>query len=157
MSQVSHKVSFHVEQPYVHLIHDDKANTYAETLEFLFTKSTPDLMFCVVSNNRIDRYTAIKKKCCIDRPVPSQVILQKNIQNKNLTIATKVAIQMNCKLGGAPWTIDIPSNLKSLMAIGFDNCRGANTKGKDFRMYFIINSVTIQFNIPMIRLKYYLT
>jgi len=87
-----------------------------------------------VSNNRSDRYAAIKKKCCIDRPVASQVILQKNLDGKNaMTIATKVAIQINCKLGGSPWQIDMPC--RGIMAIGFDICRDSNVKGKDYRKY----------------------
>jgi len=53
-----------------------------------------------------------------------------------MTIATKVAIQMNCKLGGAPWTIENP--LKGLMVIGFDICHDANTKGKDFCKYLLV-------------------
>jgi aubergine-like protein len=53
--------------------------------------------------------TAIKKKCCVDMAVPTQVIIHKNIIGDNLKyVATKVAIQINCKLGGAPWTVDIP-------------------------------------------------
>jgi aubergine-like protein len=41
--------------------------------------------------------------------VPMQVILHKNINGENvMSFATKVALQINCKLGGAPWTVDIP-------------------------------------------------
>ncbi|KAG5323893.1 PIWI protein, partial [Acromyrmex heyeri] len=128
---VSHGIAFRVDQPRIQTIRDDKAGTYAENLEYILSKSAPDLVFCVVSNNRSDRYAAIKKKCCLDRPVPSQVFLQKNLSGRNtMTIATKVAIQMNCKLGGAPWTIENP--LKGLMVIGFDICHDTNTKGKDF-------------------------
>jgi aubergine len=35
-----------------------------------------------------------------------------------MSVATKVAIQMNCKLGYAPWSVEIP--LSNLMTIGFD-------------------------------------
>lgn len=49
-----------------------------------------------------------------------------------MSIATKVAIQMNCKLGGAPWRVDLP--FKGIMAIGFDICHDKNTKGKDYGM-----------------------
>lgn len=82
------------------------------------------MMVCIVSNNNADRYGAIKKKCCIDRPVPTQVIMHRTITPKGgnvrglLSIATKIAIQMNCKLGGTPWSTQIP--LSGLMAIGFD-------------------------------------
>ncbi|XP_025268827.1 piwi-like protein Siwi [Camponotus floridanus] len=131
LSTVSNGISFRFEYPQIHYLRDDKSSVYAEILEHILSRSTPDLVFCVVSNNRVDRYAAIKKKCCVDRPVPSQVMLQKNLDGRNaMTIATKVAIQMNCKLGGAPWYIEWP--LRGLMTIGFDICHDSNTKGRDF-------------------------
>lgn len=47
-----------------------------------------------------------------------------------MTIATKIAIQMNCKLGGAPWSVPIP--LQDLMVIGFDVCHDTSDKRKSF-------------------------
>ncbi|XP_077281671.1 piwi-like protein Siwi [Temnothorax americanus] len=131
LTNVSSAISFMLRSPHIECISDDRASTYAEVLEGILSQNTPDLVFCVVSNNRSDRYAAIKKKCCVDRPVPSQVFLQKNVDGRNvMSIATKVAIQMNCKLGGAPWSIDNP--LKGLMTIGFDICHDSNTKGRDY-------------------------
>lgn len=128
--RVSNGISFLVNQPQIFYTRDDRASSYSEFLENILSKHAPQLVFCVVSNNRIDRYSAIKKKCCVDRPVPSQVYLQKNLTHKNLkTIATKVAIQMNCKLGGAPWFVEIP--LDGLMVIGFDVCHDTLDSRKD--------------------------
>jgi len=45
----------------------------------------------------------------MEYPVPTQLILHKSLIIENVrSIATKVGIQINCKVGGAPWTIDIP-------------------------------------------------
>ncbi|XP_014479566.1 PREDICTED: protein aubergine-like isoform X2 [Dinoponera quadriceps] len=129
--KVSREVSFRIYQPRIHWIRDDKPSTYTENLEYILSKFVPDLVFCIVSNARADRYGAIKNKCCIDRPVPSQVLLQKNLVSRTLaSIATKVAIQMNCKLGGAPWNIKFP--LSGLMSIGFDICHDKAIKGRNF-------------------------
>ncbi|GLV33300.1 P-element induced wimpy testis [Carabus blaptoides fortunei] len=50
------------------------------------------------------------------------VILRKNIVSRAaMSVATKVAIQINCKLGGAPWTVEIP--ISNLMVVGFDTSR----------------------------------
>lgn len=131
LTKVSIGVSFRVEPPKVHTIRDDRPGTYSDTLERILSKEIPQLVFCVVSNNRSDRYSAIKKKCCVDRPVPSQVCLFKTMTHRNvMSIATKIAIQMNCKLGGAPWSVDIP--LDGLMIIGFDVCHDTTVKTKDF-------------------------
>lgn len=47
-----------------------------------------------------------------------------------MSIATKVAIQLNCKIGGAPWTVLMP--LSNLMVVGYDVCRDTANKGKSF-------------------------
>ncbi|XP_076626994.1 aubergine [Colletes latitarsis] len=120
-----------IENPRYWDINDDRSNTYSETLERIMSTCNPELVFCVVSNNRADRYSAIKKKCTVDRPVPSQVFLTKNLRSKGLrSIATKVAIQLVCKLGGAPWSVELPPI--NLMVVGFDVCHDPNDKGRDF-------------------------
>lgn len=71
----------------------------------------PQLIMCVVPNNQGDRYATIKKRCYLDYGLPSQVMVQRTITPKDkskgisglLSVATKVAIQMNTKLGGIPW------------------------------------------------------
>lgn len=51
--------------------------------------------------------------------VPSQVVTARCLTNKNAqSIALKVAVQINCKLGGAPWTVEVP--MKGTMIVGFD-------------------------------------
>lgn len=47
-----------------------------------------------------------------------------------MSIATKVVIQMNAKLMGAPWMIDMP--LGGLMTVGFDVCHSAKEKNKSY-------------------------
>ncbi|XP_076545274.1 piwi-like protein Siwi [Osmia lignaria lignaria] len=119
------------EHPRFWTINDDRSNTYSDTLERIMSSSNPELVFCVVSNNRADRYSAIKKKCIIDRPVPSQVFLAKNLNSKGVrSIATKVAIQLTCKLGGAPWSMELPP--VNLMVVGFDVCHDPNDKSRDY-------------------------
>jgi aubergine-like protein len=131
LTKVSRGIAFNVDNPIIETIRDDRPGTYNDTLERLLSKRIPQLVFCVVSNNRSDRYSAIKKKCYVDRPVPSQVCLSKTLSHKNImSIATKIAIQMNCKLGGAPWRVEIP--LDGLMVVGFDVCHDTMNKNKDF-------------------------
>ena len=108
------------------IIEDDRQHTYTDALEKC-AQNNPQMIMCVVSNNNADRYTAIKKKCYIDRAIPTQVMCQRTITPKGgnvrglMSVGTKVAIQMNCKLGGAPWMIELPLN--GLMTIGFDVTR----------------------------------
>ena len=59
-----------------------------------------------------DVYKAIKKTCYCEAGLPSQVvtsnILNMNNMVKTKSVITKVAIQMNCKLGGEIWGVTIP-------------------------------------------------
>ena len=61
-----------------------------------------DMVVCVLPNNRKDRYDTIKKFVCIEKPVPSQMVIGKTISKADLltAVATKISIQINCKLGG---------------------------------------------------------
>lgn len=68
------------------------------------------MVVVIVSSKRKDRYDAIKRVCCLEKPVPSQVVTSAIIddEKKRKSVVTKVAIQMNCKLGGEIWKINIP-------------------------------------------------
>lgn len=48
--------------------------------------------------------------------VPSQVIVSRTLSKKQMmmSVATKVAIQLNCKLGGEVWAVDIPVSIASM-------------------------------------------
>lgn len=83
----------------------------------------------VFPNNRKDRYDSLKKVACVDMGLHTQVMLGRTISNKkNLkSVATKVAIQMNCKLGGEAWAVEIP--LQGVMCIGYDTYHDCRQKG----------------------------
>lgn len=42
----------------------------------------------------------------------------------------KVAVQLNCKIGGAPWGVEIP--MGGLMVVGFDVCHDTSNKNQSF-------------------------
>jgi aubergine len=75
-------------------------------------QSKPQMVVCIVPFVAKDVYDAIKLFCCVEYGIPSQVItsniLNMNQLNKTRSVITKVAIQMNCKLGGEPWALVIP-------------------------------------------------
>ncbi|XP_044744657.1 piwi-like protein Siwi isoform X2 [Coccinella septempunctata] len=94
-------------------------------------KGVMTLIIAIVPNKNSERYNAIKKRCTVDRGIPSQVILEKQFRAKGImSIASKIAIQMNCKLGGTPWSIGVPLN--DVMVVGYDVCRDTIQKTKSF-------------------------
>jgi aubergine len=117
-------------------IADDNTRTYSKALDDA-ANVNPQLIMCIVSNENSDRYSVIKKKCCLERAIPTQVMVIRTITPKFgkdagslLTVVTKVVIQMNSKLGGAPWMVDIPPT--SLMVIGFDVFHDTINKQKSY-------------------------
>jgi len=87
-------------------INNDKTETYIKSIRDL-----PDgaqlVVVVMVGPQRADKYSAVKKLCCIESPVASQIILQKTLSNpKRLrSVVQKIALQINCKLGGELWGI----------------------------------------------------
>ncbi|XP_034947193.1 piwi-like protein Ago3 [Chelonus insularis] len=79
-----------------------------------------DIVVAICPSNRNDRYSAIKKLCCVESPIKSQVIQTKTISkdNKLKSVTEKIALQMNCKLGGALWALNIP--VDHIMIVGMD-------------------------------------
>ncbi|KAH0619368.1 hypothetical protein JD844_019417, partial [Phrynosoma platyrhinos] len=98
---------------------EDRTEAYLRTLKQSVTSDT-QMVVCLLSSNRKDRYDSIKKYLCVDCPTPSQCVLARTLSKPQtvMAIATKIAIQMNCKMGGELWSVEIP--LKQLMIVGID-------------------------------------
>ncbi|XP_037029496.1 protein aubergine-like [Bradysia coprophila] len=127
---------YEVVKPQIIDIPDDRGQTYSNALDQAF-RGDPQLVMCIVLNNNGDKYSLIKKKCCVERAIPSQVMVVKTITPKQgkelgslMSVGTKVAIQINSKLGGAPWMVEMP--IPGLMVVGFDVCHDAKDKSKSY-------------------------
>lgn len=134
--QAAQGMRMEMEEPQVIELHDDRNATYIHAIEQCCGSTDPQLVMCVVPNNNAERYGSIKKKTTLDRAIPTQVVVFRTIAPKRgstrglMSIATKVVIQMNCKLMGAPWNIELP--LSGLMTIGFDVCHSARDTSKSY-------------------------
>uniref|UniRef100_A0A4W3J605 Piwi-like RNA-mediated gene silencing 1 n=1 Tax=Callorhinchus milii TaxID=7868 RepID=A0A4W3J605_CALMI len=75
---------------------------------------------CILPSNRKDKYDTIKKFLCVECPTPSQCVVARTLSKPQalMAIATKIALQINCKMGGELWSVEIP--LKQLMVVGID-------------------------------------
>ena len=100
-------------------INDDKTETFVNQIRDLPNGAQlVVVVFC--GPQRADKYAAVKKLCCIEKPVASQVILQKTLNNpKRLrSVVQKIALQINCKLGGELWGVQMNSEN---MVVGIGN------------------------------------
>ncbi len=104
----------------------DRTSDYLESIQRGREKEPEaQMVVCMVPNDNKTRYDAIKKHCCLDKPskklccvhelkrqhslsVPNQVIRSQTLAKNVVSVCTKVVLQMNCKLGGSLWRVNIP-------------------------------------------------
>ncbi|RMX60997.1 hypothetical protein pdam_00014203 [Pocillopora damicornis] len=97
-------------------LNNDRTESYLDAIKGNFSDSL-QMVVTILTTNRKDRYDAIKKLCCLETPVPSQVIVGRTISKKNMlmSVCTKIGIQLNCKLGGEAWAVEIPVLFKAAL------------------------------------------
>ena len=119
MIKLAPKMGIQVAQPAMAELPNDRTETYVKAIREA-VEPTVQLVCAVMPTPRDDRYAAVKKLCCVERPVASQVINFKTISNekKVASVVQKVLLQINCKLGSELWGCDIP--MKHQMVVGID-------------------------------------
>ncbi|XP_054269475.1 piwi-like protein Ago3 isoform X2 [Macrosteles quadrilineatus] len=129
MGKVCPLMGVQIEYPSLNKLRDDKPDTYVKNLKESVTEKT-QLVVVIFPTQREDRYSAIKKFCCLDRPVPSQVINSRTISkpDKLRSIVQKIALQINCKLGGSLWSVRIP--FANAMICGMDSYHDTKSKNR---------------------------
>merc|ERR1719260_72120 len=129
LKKVAPSLGMSMGSPKVFMLNDNRPATYIQTLDRVIDMK-PLIVMVVIPNNKGDHYAVVKKKCCIDKPIPSQVMTATVLSKPKglMSVATKVALQMNCKLGGEPWAVKIP--LKNTMVIGYDTYHDSLHKDK---------------------------
>ncbi|NXQ87196.1 PIWL2 protein, partial [Nyctibius grandis] len=112
MESVCGPMGMQVSRPSLVELKDDRIETYAKTIQsVLGSEDKVQLLLCIISSSREDLYGAIKKLCCVQSPVPSQVINAQTLMGhpaKMRSVVQKILLQINCKLGGELWGVDIP-------------------------------------------------
>ncbi|KAL2092497.1 hypothetical protein ACEWY4_012295 [Coilia grayii] len=108
--------------------YEDRQDSLLRALQQNVNPGT-QMVVVVLPTNRKDKYDCVKKQLCVECPTPSQCVVARTLSRPQalMTIATKIALQMNCKMGGELWSVDIP--LKQLMVVGID-CYHDTSAGK---------------------------
>ena len=101
MQQQGPRMGLQIALPKPIKLPNDRTETYLKEIRNIIDPSV-QLVMTIFPQMKSDRYAAIKKLCCVEMPVASQVINFKTISNdKRLaSVVQKVALQVNCKLGG---------------------------------------------------------
>ncbi|XP_028133641.1 piwi-like protein Ago3 [Diabrotica virgifera virgifera] len=123
MCKLGNVMGCHISKPKMVKLPGDTNENYIQACQQYIDKNVQIVVF-ICPTMRSDRYGHIKKMCCSQIPVPSQVINSRTLSNpgKVRSIVQKIALQMTCKLGGTLWTVRFP--FKGWMICGIDVYHG---------------------------------
>ncbi|KAK8743630.1 hypothetical protein OTU49_001174, partial [Cherax quadricarinatus] len=84
----------------------------------------------IFPTQRDDRYAAVKRLACVELALPTQCINSRTISqdSKLRSVTQKIALQINCKLGGELWALKIP--MTGLMVCGVDVYHDPTRRGE---------------------------
>lgn len=74
LERIAHPMGTTIVKPMICTLDDDKSETYARKLREKLTAKT-QIVVLICPTSRDDRYAVIKKVCCSEIPIPSQVII----------------------------------------------------------------------------------
>lgn len=96
--------------PKINYLNENRTGYYIDALKAI--PSGAQMVVCIVPNNNKERYDSIKKICCVEKPIASQVVVTRTISKKPMlmSVCTKIGIQMACKIGAEAWLLHIPVN-----------------------------------------------
>uniref|UniRef100_A0A0C9PZ99 PIWIL1_0 protein n=1 Tax=Fopius arisanus TaxID=64838 RepID=A0A0C9PZ99_9HYME len=119
LKRVGGTMKMEIGNPQKVALRNDSTQNYVQEIRKAINPEL-DMVVAIVPTVRLDRYSAIKKVCCVECPIRSQVVVTKTIsdERKIKAVAEKIAIQMNCKMGGAPWALVMP--FENVMVVGID-------------------------------------
>jgi len=140
------KLGIQVAMPQGDALPNDRIETYLKAVRGSVKPNT-SVVVCIFPQQRGDRYAAIKKLCYIEKPVASQVILAKTITNEKKldAVVKKVALQINCKLGGELWGIQ--GNIKGhVMVVGIDAYHDADLRAKGCSIAGVVSNINGAFS-----------
>ncbi|XP_052899099.1 protein argonaute-3 [Anopheles moucheti] len=120
VKRTSKLLGMEIVQPQIEVLPQDATQLYIQALRTHMRHGT-QIVVIICPTSRDDRYAAIKRVLCTEVPIPSQVINARTLANdkRNRSIVLKILLQMNCKLGGTLWSVNIP--LKDTMICGIDS------------------------------------
>ncbi|XP_039110938.1 piwi-like protein 4 [Hyaena hyaena] len=127
LRRVGSSMGFNVDYPKIIKAQENPAAFFSAVQRHV--DADVQLVMCILPSNQKSYYDTIKNYLSSFCPVPSQCVLTRtlNKQGMMMSVATKIAMQMACKLGGELWAVEIP--LKSLMVVGIDVCKDEFSRG----------------------------
>ena len=122
MIQQSPRMGLNCVKPNVVALDIDNVSKYVEAVKKIDVDENQIVVTLFSGPMRADRYSAMKKLCYVDLGIQSQVVMTKTLANERRmqSVVQKIALQINCKLGGESWGCQIPAKLGTIMFVGID-------------------------------------
>lgn len=118
----SQRIGIEIQEPvWIELDNMHNIQSFEQQLSALCESGkTPTIVLIMLSNENL--YSSFKA-VCYDHNVLSQCVQYKNFKKVNMSVATNILKQMQCKLGADLYNIDLPQGLNpNTMLIGIDVC-----------------------------------
>lgn len=84
----------------------------------------------ILPTDRKDKYDTVKRFLCVECPTPSQCVVARTLRKALMSVGTKIALQVACKMGGELWSVEIP------VSHSFDT-QGVSLKNSDLSRWRI--------------------
>lgn len=111
-----------IAQPKLIKLRSDRTSEYIENIrKCLEDFKDTQMVMTIFPNSRDDRYNAVKKVCYCERGIPSQCLNARTVsdQRKVRSVTQKILMQMNVKLNGELWAVNL-RKMKGSMYCGID-------------------------------------
>lgn len=127
--EVSARMGINIKHPRLITLQNDRTDTFVNRIRDEIN-SELQLVTCIFPTSRDDRYNAVKTLCTAQLAVPSQMINSMTLSKpaRLRSVTQKIALQINCKLGGELWAVNIP--LQTLMVCGVDVYHDPTRRGQ---------------------------
>uniref|UniRef100_A0A1B0DD99 Uncharacterized protein n=1 Tax=Phlebotomus papatasi TaxID=29031 RepID=A0A1B0DD99_PHLPP len=123
MQRNAPNLGMNILQPQHVVLQQDATIEFQRRITETLTQNPNFSLIVVISpSQRADLYACVKKICCFQIPIPSQVVMARTLNQRNeskvRSIVMKILLQMNCKVGGTLWSVNIP--MAGTMICGID-------------------------------------
>ncbi|KAH9407069.1 Piwi-like protein 2 [Tyrophagus putrescentiae] len=130
--EFAQKMSIKIDAPRKYGLNRQDTETYLNAVIENISKEDRIVVIVTPGSLQIqERYDAIKQYCTEVRGIPTQFVRSATLTQprKMETVSPNILVQMNCKAGGVPWSVEMP--LQNAMYVGLDVYRGFLVENAD--------------------------
>lgn len=128
---VSTSLGIGIQKPNIVTINDQRDESFIAAIQQNVNPET-QIVITILPTKRAQTYGTIKSELLCKFGVASQCVVAGTLLKKGalMSVVTKILVQMNCKMGGAAWSIASPITTPNVMIVGLDVCHDTQRKSQ---------------------------